>query len=87
MRFSIQSYRANSKQTSHPETVLAKMIKRRKGRADFFKIKTEVDTEITQGYPLSHIYDRHINGLSIGYTQFTRYVALYCKASRKAHKI
>lgn len=59
-----------------------KPVKRRAGRAEFFKIKKELETKILLGHTLTWLYTEYVDGFSFGYVQFTRYVSRYCKQSR-----
>lgn len=59
-----------------------KHVKRRTGRAEFFKIRRELEEKILLGYTLKLIYKEYFDEFSFGYVQFTRYVSRHCKQSR-----
>lgn len=54
------------------------------GRVGFLARVEEIRTLIDQGYPLLSIYERHKDGLTITYSQFTRYVAKFI-TRKEAH--
>lgn len=59
-----------------------KPVKKRTGRAEFFKIRKELEMKILLGHTLTWLYTEYVEGFSFGYVQFTRYVSRYCKQSR-----
>lgn len=52
--------------------------RRGQGKVDFFALQNHFQREINAGHTLTNIYANSASKLSIGYTQFTKYVSRYC---------
>lgn len=51
---------------------------RGQGKVDFLALQHHVQGQINAGHTLINIYTSNAFKLSIGYTQFTKYVSRYC---------
>ena len=56
----------------------APKARRGQGKVDFLAMQDNVQRQINAGHTLINIYDSSASKLSIGYTQFTKYVSRYC---------
>lgn len=52
--------------------------RRGQGKVDFLKLQDTFQRQINAGHTLINIYASSASKLSIGYTQFTKYVSRYC---------
>lgn len=52
--------------------------RRGQGKVDFLKLQDTFQKQINAGHTLINIYASSAPKLSIGYTQFTKYVSRYC---------
>lgn len=52
--------------------------RRGQGKVEFLKLQDIFQKQINAGYTLINIYASSPSKLSIGYTQFTKYVSRYC---------
>ncbi|NMZ81841.1 TraK family protein [Pseudomonas mandelii] len=56
--------------------------KRGQGKVDFLTLQDTLKKQINAGHTLVNIYANNASKLSIGYTQFTKYVSRYCMAPK-----
>lgn len=54
--------------------------RRGQGKVDFLTLQDVIQKQINAGHTLITVYASSASELSIGYTQFTKYVSRYCKA-------
>ncbi|WP_137803770.1 TraK family protein [Pseudomonas sp. G(2018)] len=52
--------------------------RRGQGKVDFLTLQDTFQKQINAGHTLINIYASSASKLSIGYTQFTKYVSRYC---------
>jgi hypothetical protein len=52
----------------------------RDGRFAFISLRETIQAEIEQGWPLTVIHEKYAGQLGMGYSQFTRYVAVHIRA-------
>lgn len=52
--------------------------RRGQGKVDFLTLQDVFQKQIDAGHTLTNIYANSKSKLSIGYTQFTKYVSRYC---------